>query len=185
VKTPQQPPAEKKPKQKQQTVLETVTKALTTACTVGQVAACTGPAEQVRHTTSPLPPPVECPESTVKLMRQELGLGIGVDNSASFVLEEDTGRVAVRPGPVTIWSGVQWGKLESETPLTGELFFGEGRVYGRFTQAHLKGGRTLPICMELYDSTRDRKRGVVMRSTPADSVEIFSTVKVRTGFHSE
>jgi serine/threonine-protein kinase len=117
-------------------------------------------------------------------MKQELGLGMGWRHGVSLV-PEGAQVTTVRPGPVTIWSGIPWGKLASDNPLTGELYFGEGRVYGRFTQAHMKDGRTIPICMELYDKTRDWKRGVVMRTPPGDSVEVISDVDVRTGFYSE
>jgi serine/threonine-protein kinase len=39
----------------------------------------------------------------------------------------------------------------ADTRLSGRLHFGEGRVYGRFTQARTPTGETYPVCMELWD----------------------------------
>jgi serine/threonine-protein kinase len=39
--------------------------------------------------------------------------------------------------------------LPGHTRLSGRLYFGEKRVYGRFTEARTPGGETYPVCMEL------------------------------------
>jgi serine/threonine-protein kinase len=41
--------------------------------------------------------------------------------------------------------------LPSWTRLSGRLYFGEGRVYGRFTEARVPTGETYTICLELLD----------------------------------
>jgi serine/threonine-protein kinase len=48
--------------------------------------------------------------------------------------------------------------LPNETRLTGQLYVKEGRVYGRFTEAHTPGGDTYPMCLELLDA--DNRVGV-------------------------
>ena len=44
---------------------------------------------------------------------------------------------------------IPYGEIPSRTRFRGKLFFGNGRVYGRFTEAHLKGNEIVPVCMEL------------------------------------
>jgi serine/threonine-protein kinase len=41
--------------------------------------------------------------------------------------------------------------LPDRTRLSGQIYFGEKRVYGRFTEARTPAGQTYPVCMELWD----------------------------------
>jgi serine/threonine-protein kinase len=41
--------------------------------------------------------------------------------------------------------------LPGKTRLSGRLYFGEGRVYGRFTEARTPTGETYPVCMEMIE----------------------------------
>jgi serine/threonine-protein kinase len=41
--------------------------------------------------------------------------------------------------------------LPGKTRLSGRLYFGEKRVYGRFTEARTPTGETYPVCLELFD----------------------------------
>jgi serine/threonine-protein kinase len=48
--------------------------------------------------------------------------------------------------------------------FTGRFIFGEGRVYGRFTQVLTTEGETYPVCMQLAES--HRIIGMEMKSSP-------------------
>jgi serine/threonine-protein kinase len=70
----------------------------------------------------------------------------------TFVLQgykgENTERATVREGPVTgVLSGDGMGKLPRGTLLSGTWQFGEGRIYGTFTQAQIPGGDAYPVCL--------------------------------------
>jgi len=41
--------------------------------------------------------------------------------------------------------------LPGYTWLFGRVYFGQGRVYGRFTEARTPKGETYPVCLELWD----------------------------------
>jgi serine/threonine-protein kinase len=111
---------------------------------------CPGPtAPQVR----PLPPPAECPPGAVQAMK-ELGFTFGKRRGALFP-NEDFGTqrfIPVREGPGTTMELDQTGtKLPDGTVVSGELFFGQDRIHGRFTQAHTPQGETYPVCLVLTD----------------------------------
>ena len=143
VKTPQQTPSPQEQPPKRKALGRTLKAAGVAACTA--LAGC--PAAQVL----PNPPGEPCPPGAVEAM-EKLGLlwprpikagellGFQEEPSHYAVL-----RIFVRPGSAT---------LEMDDPpfvrLSGKLLFGEGRVYGRFTEGQLKSGETLPVCYELY-----------------------------------
>jgi serine/threonine-protein kinase len=111
----------------------------------------------------PLPPPQECPAGAVETMTGTLGLRLGEMTSVEW------SRVRGRPVPVhedtPVYVAGHWeagadytGKgthvaLPGYTRLSGRLYFGEGRVYGRFTEARTPGGDTYPVCLELLDTS--------------------------------
>jgi serine/threonine-protein kinase len=100
----------------------------------------------------PLPGSAECPPGAVDTMKA-LGLFPGKGRDAEWP-RVDRGDIAsnfvtVREGPVTLGLDVTDTKLPPDTQLSGVLFFGEGRVHGRFTQVHTPGGDTYPVCMVL------------------------------------
>jgi serine/threonine-protein kinase len=74
----------------------------------------------------------------------------------------------------------------NEVTLQGELLFGKGRVYGRFTRARLPDGELVPICMELFEPFQ-RKVGYPMRpgstSKKALITNILGTDAVRYFHH--
>jgi serine/threonine-protein kinase len=110
---------------------------------------CPGPtAPQVR----PLPPPAECPPGAVQAMK-ELGFTFGKSRGADFPFEDYTQKwVSVGVGPGVTMELDQTGtKLPNGTLVSGELYFGEGRLHGRFTQAHTPQGETYPVCLVLVD----------------------------------
>ncbi|MFL5355234.1 serine/threonine protein kinase [Archangium sp.] len=136
-------------------------KALTLGCTLATgCAGATPTAAPVRS----LPGPAECPPGAVDTMKA-LGLFPGKARLAVWprVNRGDiaSNYVTVREGPVDSLRIDQTDtKLPPDTQLSGVLFFGEGRVHGRFTQVHTPGGDTYPVCIVLGGTTR-RFRGVV------------------------
>jgi serine/threonine-protein kinase len=137
--------------------------------TVGQLA-CTGPAAQVRPLT-----PADCPPEAQKAMKEW-----GIDDSlkVTFPVVGSAQPVTVRQGPGASVSLIyRWGKAPPSTVLTGELLFGEERVYGRFTEARTPDGKWFPVCAQL---AWGGKLGVEIESRPSkDTAMVFSTVAVR------
>ncbi|HZH75292.1 MAG TPA: hypothetical protein VEY88_04620 [Archangium sp.] len=102
----------------------------------------------------PAPPPQECPAGAVEAMTA-LGLRLGdmktVDWSDArgrpFPVREDS--------PVFLFGGwvtsTEQIALPDRTRMSGRIYFGEKRVYGRFTEARTPSGETYPVCLELWD----------------------------------
>ncbi len=181
VKTPKQVnSSQKKQRDSQGTRVGAAGKACTLVLVAGQLA-CSSPDSQVRPSPSRVPPPEECPAGAIEGMKA-LGLGIGWKEIAAFNFLEGGDFITVHRGPGTkLLVGREWGTQGPGTVFTGELLFGEGRVYGRFTQARTRDNYTYPVCMEVYDWGVDGKRGVVMRSSRGpDIAEIWSVVYLKT-----
>ncbi|ATB35483.1 protein kinase [Cystobacter fuscus] len=143
--SPVQSPA---PSSSQTPVLGKLVWACTTAAALAQ-ASCAGPSQELRRFYAE-PTPAECPEGAVETM-QKLGMfDVPVEPTVEFP-NPGLKNAEVRPGPVTVISLMTWGELPTRTTrFTGELFFGETLVHGRFTQAHTADGHTYPICAELW-----------------------------------
>ncbi len=150
-------------------------------CTV-LLTGCTSTPQVVR----PPPRPADCPPGAVKAMK-ELGIKIGDEGRATFPIEGDAGPITVRESsPMEHVSGLKLGSFE----LTGRLYFGPERVYGRFTQARgRRSGKTFPVCLELGESEgfHDWTLGVKRKDVggPADSAVVFSTQSLRAVEHFE
>ena len=131
------------------------------SCTLAS--GCPGPTTpQVRPT---LPPVTRCPEATVQTMR-ELGMFKEYRRYAILPGTEDLRTImTVRSGPgaTLVYDEKEWGQLPPGTVFSGEFFVGQERVYGRFTEAKTPEGATYRVCLELYDRTRDGKRGVLRK----------------------
>jgi serine/threonine-protein kinase len=142
-------------------------------CTV-LLTGCTSTPQVVR----PPPRPADCPPGAVETMK-ELGIYIGETALVAFPHEGSATRVTVREStPVQV--GEALGRVYAYYELTGRLYFGPERVYGRFTQARWRDGTTYPVCLELVQ--RDGKTLGVDRKDvggPADSAVVFSTQAVR------
>ena len=130
--------------------------------TAGQLA-CVGTEAPVRPTPAPPPPPANCPAGAVESMKE---LGIPHDDikyrspPLTFPGVEFREYATVRPGAgATLLSKTPWGKLPSRTVFSGELFIGETRIYGYFTQAHTPDGHTYSVCM-LLNTVEDREMGI-------------------------
>jgi len=84
----------------------------------------------------------------------------------------------VHEGTSTLWLRTQSGNLTTDTILSGRLFFGEKRVYGRFTQLQRPTGESYPVCLELWGT--DNAPGVELKARLGpDTARIFSDVDVR------
>jgi serine/threonine-protein kinase len=89
------------------------------------------------------------------------------DRGKGFFAGSQQGHSTVRKGPgATILLAAPWGDAPEGTELTGEFFFGDERVYGRFTQARIDGGDTFPVCVQLRRNS-DQTLGLPIRGRPA------------------
>jgi serine/threonine protein kinase len=109
------------------------------------------------------PDPEDCPKEAVRAMVEELEWSeqggtqpylivdvtkaLGVDR-AKVEMREDPCTL-FKDGPVTGALIKAEGKAPMGTRLDGHLWTTGDRIYGRYFRAHLKGGRTVPICLEL------------------------------------
>ncbi|WNG30106.1 serine/threonine protein kinase [Cystobacter fuscus] len=164
----QQAPSPKGDK-KQKGPLSTVA----TWCVGAAAAANTAcPGVQVR----PPPEAEPCPAGAVETMKT-LGINIGAKVDGLFA---PSGRqrqfVSVREGLTSVKTGGTRGKLPVGTSLHGRLYFGEGRVYGRFTEAQTPTGDTYKVCMQIFTGERMAKReGGYYKPGPGTEMESGST----------
>jgi serine/threonine-protein kinase len=110
------------------------------------------------------PDPEPCPEEAVRTMRQELGWVLHTSYAPFILLDVTKGSVEeAREQPLTVWKdGPVTGALiepEGKAPagmrVDGHLWTTGDRIYGRYVRAHLPGGRTVPICLELVEDSRN------------------------------
>ncbi|MFY0529440.1 serine/threonine protein kinase [Archangium gephyra] len=149
-------------------------------CTV-LLSGCTSTPQVVR----PPPRAADCPPGAVKTM-EELGIRIGKTATAEFPVDGSAQRVTVHestPMSVPIKAGTDnLGQLAG-SELTGRLYLGPERVYGRFIQARTRTGKTYPVCLELVGRTSawGGPPGVDRKDVggPADAAVVFSTQAVR------
>jgi serine/threonine-protein kinase len=167
VKTPKAPPASQLPPQEKQTSTSAA-KVGTALLACALASGC--PGAQVRPVT-----PDDCPPGAQEAMKKrymdETGRG--------FFEQHQQGLSTVHKGPgATILLARRWGDAPPGTELTGELFFGEERVYGRFTQARIRGGDWFPVCVQLR--ANDDTLGLIIRGRTA-----ANTALVTQNFHME
>jgi serine/threonine-protein kinase len=115
------------------------------------------PGAQVRKE----PAPEACPAGAVETMTETLGIPIK-GTLPSKVVFPHTGQhhpVPVREGSTSVELSGTWGKLPGGTVLQGRLSFGDGRIYGRFTEAQTPQGDTYKVCMQIVTGPSVRKRG--------------------------
>jgi serine/threonine-protein kinase len=123
--------------------------------------ACLASLPQVPPERPTVPPAQECPAGALEAMAA-LGLPLGETSSVEW--SDVRGRaVPVREdSPIFIFGDWEPGAdftgrggthvaLPDRTRLSGRLYFGQGRVYGRFTEARTPTGETYPVCMDLFD----------------------------------
>jgi serine/threonine-protein kinase len=102
----------------------------------------------------PAPPPQECPAGAVETMTA-LGLRLGDMKTVEWTSVDGRAFPVREDSPVFVFG--DWdtptGKtaLPGDTRLSGRVYFGEKRVYGRFTEARTPAGQTYPVCLEVFD----------------------------------
>jgi hypothetical protein len=135
----------------------------------------------------PPPEPMECPPGARENM-EKLGLKRG--EAGLFAFESHQGVPAfipVKEGWTSFRAEEQWPvkKVPWIERVSGKVLFGD-RVYGRLTQATLSDGTTLRVCMELFDRSKDFKRGLICEPTSSpDTVKAGSLVGVGPVDHFE
>ncbi|WP_158502132.1 serine/threonine protein kinase [Vitiosangium sp. GDMCC 1.1324] len=160
-------------------------------CTAGActflLTGCTGTTQVVNPSPSRvayrLPKPEACPPGALETM-DKLGIRTGLWINASLIPFEATKILTVRESS-TFTTMEFFGELP-QAELSGKLFFSEDRVYGRFTQARVRGGKTYNICMALVTRS-GRELGVDRKDIggPADSAMVFSEQAVKAVKHFE
>jgi len=99
----------------------------------------------------------ECPKGSAEAMWQELGWML--DSNLTPILFLDVTKeltqeytpIVLTDGPVTGALVKPLGKAPKGMRVEGHLWTTGDRIYGRYVRAHLPGGRTVPICLEVED----------------------------------
>jgi serine/threonine-protein kinase len=116
-------------------------------------------------------------------MADKLGVRVGQSVSAYLGNPDESAQV------ITVHEGSASAQLGPRRPdesggrifLSGTLTIGEGRVYGRFTEARdlLGDGQPFPVCFEMSDGLKGG-RGAIIREGGGGpgSARIYSTVDV-------
>jgi serine/threonine-protein kinase len=161
-----------KPQEKKTKVLGRAGKALATGLVCTKLVGC--PAPQVR----PTPDPEPCPAGAVETMKT-LGIDIGNQHGAHFTIATQAEYITVPEGETTLSLLRAWGKLPDRTLLSGRLIFGDGRVYGRLTEAKVPSGATYKVCLEARDAFKGG-RGVIREPDGGpESARVWGVVDVR------
>lgn len=122
----------------------------------------------------PTPKAEACSAKALATMKQ-LEIRIGDSALGTFPVVGDAEPVPVQEF-TTFELGRHLGKLEAGTVLSGHLFFGENRVYGRFKEAKTPAGDSYPVCLELQ--YRGKPGTAILRDGGSDSAVVFSTASV-------
>ncbi|EPX57141.1 hypothetical protein D187_006895 [Cystobacter fuscus DSM 2262] len=141
---------------------------LAASCGWVLVACTSGP--QVRST----PEPDECPSGAVRTMEGELNLSIDEGLSVDIPPGTRGEHVTVRAGDAAVTLNSTYGELRIGTVLTGRLFLGETRLYGRFTRAQTPRGKVYPVCMEIREA--GRKGAPIEGDAGSDAVKVHARV---------
>jgi eukaryotic-like serine/threonine-protein kinase len=133
----------------------------------------------------PRPEPQACPAGSIEVMTRRFNLVI--DQQSPPVFLPGTNRralkaelLAVQEGPVSITLLAPWERMPSKTVISGRLVFGPERVYGRFTEAHLPGGESVPVCFALVPYAPRAPQGLPIEGTVGPgTVKVFPYGEVR------
>ncbi|WP_309890189.1 serine/threonine-protein kinase [Archangium sp.] len=102
----------------------------------------------------PAPPPQECPARAVETMTA-LGLRLGDMTTVEWTKVRGRAFPVREDSPVFVFGVWETSTgevaLPGDTRISGRIYFGKGRVYGRFTEARTPAGETYPVCLELWD----------------------------------
>jgi serine/threonine-protein kinase len=169
-------------------VLDTAGKACVLVWVAGQFA-CASPEAQVRPTAGPAPSSVPCPAGSEETMKA-MGLAIGAEHTAVFFIDGEpiiSKYITVYPGQrFTLFINGPFGEFPAPTLYNGELVFGEGRVYGRITQAQTPGGQTYRVCFNMHGpgmAPEDRNYLPMEPGSRPGAARIFTSVWMRAVRH--
>ncbi|OJH38249.1 serine/threonine protein kinase [Cystobacter ferrugineus] len=123
----------------------------------------------------PTPKPADCPSKAVETMERNLDIDYWDSSTAALPVIGGPQYTPVREGFTSIALTYRFGKLPAGTLLSGNLLFGEDRVYGRFTQARTPDGDTYSVCIQFV---QDGKPGLPMESSSAKEVKVGSHFSV-------
>jgi hypothetical protein len=154
---------------KQKTPPDAGTRALLAATCMGLGAACAS-TPQAR----PLPPPEPCPAGALEAMTS-LGIEGGLTHGGGLPEDGRTQTSLLREGPITLRVLGPWSKLPGNSQLSGRLYFGEQRIYGRFTEVVTPQGDSFPVCIVMEDP----RGGYGVRRGPAEgpgTSRVYDTV---------
>uniref|UniRef100_UPI00286A8740 serine/threonine protein kinase n=1 Tax=Archangium sp. TaxID=1872627 RepID=UPI00286A8740 len=162
VKTPKAPPASQLPPHEKQTGTSAA-KVGTALLACALASGC--PGAQVRPVT-----PDDCPPGAQEAMKKRFYI---TRLGSAYIRQHQQGVSTVHKGPGTVILLTDpWGDTPVGTELTGELFFGDERVYGRFTQARIRGGDPFPICVQLR--ANDETLGLPFLGRPAADTALIN-----------
>ncbi|AEI62445.1 serine/threonine-protein kinase [Corallococcus macrosporus] len=138
-------------------------------------AACMGlacPGAQVR----PPPPPEPCPERAVEVM-EKLGVKVGDHWGVSFLVNKPQ-VIKVTDGPAELLLLADWNRMPNSTIFSGRLIVSD-RVYGRFTHARTRDGKSFPVCLELESEFLVKGLAREPGDDSPTSARVFTTGDVR------
>ncbi|KFA93746.1 serine/threonine-protein kinase [Archangium violaceum] len=166
------------PQEKKQKVLGRAAKLIGTGLVCNALTGCPPP-QQVR----PTPEPAPCPAGAVEAMADKLGVRIGQSFGAYLNPEDSAQVITVREGSTSAQLGPRRPRESGGIIfLSGTLTIGEGRVYGRFTEARdLEGdGQPFPVCFEMRDEFKGGRGAIIReRGDSPGSARIWSTNYVK------
>ncbi|MFP2929237.1 serine/threonine-protein kinase [Pyxidicoccus sp. 3LG] len=122
------------------------------------------------------PPPEQCPPGAVEAM-ESMDIALGDIKTATLHIGPEVGPVLVREGSATLRVLGSWGGMPDRTMLSGRLYFGEQRIYGRFTEAVTPDKRRHPVCLEVWDTRGGRGAAREPGDGPG-TARVYSTVHV-------
>jgi serine/threonine-protein kinase len=103
----------------------------------------------------PAPPPQECPAGALEAMTA-LGLRLGDETSVEWTKMRGRAFPVREDSPVFVFGNWRTASrqlvLPGDTRISGRIYIGQKRVYGRFTEARTPAGETYPVCLELWDN---------------------------------
>ncbi|QDE87883.1 serine/threonine protein kinase [Myxococcus xanthus] len=139
------------------------------------VAACTGlacPGAQVR----PPPPPEPCPAGAVEAM-EKWGIEAGDHHGVTFLVRKPQ-IIAVTDGPTELLLLGKWKRMPDGTVFSGRLAVSD-RVYGRFTHARTRAGKSFPVCLELLSESLVKGLERESGDGSSTSARVFTTGDVK------
>ncbi|MFP2906536.1 serine/threonine protein kinase, partial [Pyxidicoccus sp. 3LFB2] len=127
----------------------------------------------------PLPPAADCPPGADDVMFQKLGLGEWSSFRAELLEDVWLKPITIREGRAMAFPVTDFLEIRSSAKLSGHLYVGNKRVYGRFTLLR-QDDVDYPVCFEIHDEDIDKKLGTPRHSGgDAQHAIILSRIDLR------